>query len=73
MYGLAYLGVLGNNLYFLLNITLQNSKNCKYCYGSGFPNDEGLGFRVYCAVRGSGFSVLSRALTMAHIKDICQR
>ena len=33
------LGVLGNNLYFLLIIILRNSKNYDCCYGSKFPKD----------------------------------
>ena len=33
-----YLGVLGNNLYFLLIIILRNSKNFDFCYGSKLPN-----------------------------------
>ena len=33
-----YLGVLGNNFYFLRFRILRNSKNYDFCYGSKFPN-----------------------------------
>ena len=33
-----YLGVLGNNFYFLLTIILRNSKIYDFYYGSKFPN-----------------------------------
>ena len=32
-----FLGLLGNNIYFLLIIMLRNSNNDNLCYGSKFP------------------------------------